>query len=149
MIKIFENLSPGSMQGEVVLMGVLLIIFAGITIFTRCAGAITEEKRMKTWDDLIMTGTRIDKIAHSKMWGILQASILYVCAYTIPLLSFQHSGRNWRDSLHDHLLHAHLACHLLCRRDWNGDFSQLLGKTSQTVKIVDLFERMLSNIDAG
>ncbi len=92
LIKVFQNLNAGSMQGEVVLMGVLLIFFAGITIFTRCAGAITEEKRMKTWDDLVMTGTRIDKIAASKMWGILQASILYVCAYTIPLLLFSFLG---------------------------------------------------------
>jgi len=92
LISVFQHLNPGSMQGEVVLMGVLLIIFAGVTIFTRCAGAISEEKRMKTWDDLMMTGTSIDKIATSKMWGIVQASSLYICAYTLPLLLFSIFG---------------------------------------------------------
>ena len=73
-------------------MGVILIIFAGGTIFFRCMGAISEEKRMKTWDDLIMTGTRIDQMASSKMWGILQASILFVLCYSAPYFAFSLLG---------------------------------------------------------
>ena len=88
----FETLNSHSIQGEVILMGIILIIFSGITVITRCAGAITEEKRMKTWDDLLMTGMRVDKIATSKMWGIVQASILFVCSYSLPLLLFSFFG---------------------------------------------------------
>ncbi|HQR09256.1 MAG TPA: hypothetical protein PLN21_20710 [Gemmatales bacterium] len=89
---IFGTLQSHSVQGEVILMGVILILFASITILTRCAGSITEEKRMKTWDDLLMTGMRVDKIAASKMWGIVQASMLFIASYALPLLAFSFLG---------------------------------------------------------
>lgn len=92
LVLLFQRLNAGTLQGEVILMGVILIVFSTVTIYTRCAGAITEEKRMKTWDDLLMTGLRIDSIAASKMWGILQASILFIASYTLPLLVFSFFG---------------------------------------------------------
>jgi hypothetical protein len=90
--QIFANLHNYSVQAEVILMGIILIVFSGITIITRCAGAISEEKRMKTWDDLLMTGLRVDKIATSKMWGIVQASMLFIASYALPLLVFSIFG---------------------------------------------------------
>lgn len=90
--EIFASLQSHSVQGEVILMGIILILFSGITTLTRCAGAITEEKRMKTWDDLLMTGMRVDKIATSKMWGIIQASILFIGSYALPLFVFSFLG---------------------------------------------------------
>lgn len=89
---IFASLHHYSVQGEVILMGIILIVITGITIITRCAGAITEEKRMKTWDDLLMTGMRVDKIATSKMWGIVQASLLFIASYALPLIVFSVFG---------------------------------------------------------
>ncbi|MFT3881479.1 MAG: hypothetical protein QM703_17660 [Gemmatales bacterium] len=47
---------------------------------------------MKTWDDLLMTGMRVDKIASSKMWGIVQASMLFIASYALPLLVFSFMG---------------------------------------------------------
>ena len=73
-------------------MGVMLIIFAGGTILIRSAGSIAEEKRLNTWDDLLMTGTRIDSMASSKMWGILQASVLFVLCYSLPYFLFSILG---------------------------------------------------------
>lgn len=90
---LFMRINYHSILGEVILMGIILIIFAGGTIFFRCAGAIIEEKRMKTWDDLVMTGTPISQMARSKMWGILQASLLFVLCYTIPFVAFSVLGR--------------------------------------------------------
>jgi len=88
MIDTIKNLNTHSIQAEVILMGIILIIISGITILTRCMGAINEEKRMKTWDDLLMTGMKIEKIAASKMWSILQASGLFIVSYAVPLLVF-------------------------------------------------------------
>lgn len=91
-VQIFQRLNQNSIHGEVILMGVMLIIFAGGTILIRSAGSIAEEKRLKTWDDLLMTGTRIDSMASSKMWGILQASVLFVLCYSLPYFLFSILG---------------------------------------------------------
>ncbi|HMP17924.1 MAG TPA: ABC transporter permease subunit, partial [Gemmatales bacterium] len=84
-VGIFYRLSPTTIANETILMGVILIFFAGITVLVRSAGAISEEKRMKTWDDLLMTAIPVQQIATQKMWGIIQASILFIFCYALPL----------------------------------------------------------------
>jgi ABC-type transport system involved in multi-copper enzyme maturation permease subunit len=82
------NINPTTITGDVALMGVMLIIFAGVTVLFRCAGAVTEEKRRKTWDDLVMTGLSVDEIVRSKTWGIVQAAMPYLFLYAIPMFVY-------------------------------------------------------------
>lgn len=89
---IFQRLSPTMVANETILMGVILIFFTGITILVRCAGAISEEKRMKTWEDLLMTAIPVQEIASQKMWGIMQASTLFIVCYSVPLFAFASLG---------------------------------------------------------
>ncbi len=89
---IFTRLSPTMVANETILMGIILIFFTGITILIRCAGSISEEKRMKTWDDLLMTAIPVQEIASQKMWGIMQASTLFIVCYSIPLFIFASLG---------------------------------------------------------
>jgi hypothetical protein len=76
------------MYSDVMLMGFLLVFFAGLTVFIRCAGTISEEKRLKTWDDLLMTAIPIREIVRSKRKGIIQASWLYIISFSVPWLAF-------------------------------------------------------------
>lgn len=85
---IVSRLSKSAIESDTILMGVILILFSGITILIRCAGSLNEEKRMKTWDDLQMTAIPVRDIANSKMWGILQASLFYIVCYALPMLAF-------------------------------------------------------------
>ena len=86
------RLNQQRLQSDVMLMGGLLVVFAGVTVLVRCAGAISEEKRLKTWDDLLMTAIPVEEIARSKMWGIMQASWLYIVSFSVPWLAFAMLG---------------------------------------------------------
>ncbi|MFO0811681.1 MAG: hypothetical protein U0796_00575 [Gemmatales bacterium] len=86
--QLVHRLNGERLQSDVILMGVILIFFAAITVLVRCAGAISEEKRLKTWEDLLMTGIPVEQIARSKMWGILRASWLFICCFALPWMLF-------------------------------------------------------------
>ncbi|MBL8822785.1 MAG: ABC transporter permease subunit [Planctomycetia bacterium] len=88
LLQLFQRLSLNAIEREVTLMGVILIVFAAITVFLRSMGTINEEKRMKTWDDLLMTAIPVRSIATSKMWGIIQASTLFILCYFVPVFLF-------------------------------------------------------------
>lgn len=90
--QLLTRLSPTLVAGDTTLMGVILVLIAGITILIRTAGSLSEEKRMKTWDDLLMTAIPVNEIASAKMWGILQASIFYIFCYALPLFAFSLLG---------------------------------------------------------
>lgn len=94
-VQLFNRLSLNAIEREVTLMGVILIVFSAITVFMRCSGTINEEKRMKTWDDLLMTAIPVRQIARSKMWGIIQASTLFILCYFVPVFLFALLG-GWR-----------------------------------------------------
>lgn len=88
MVQNMMNINEQTIAGDVGLMGVMLIIFAGVTVLFRCAGAVTEERRRKTWDDLVMTGLPVDEIVRSKMWGVIQAAVPYLFIYAIPMFIY-------------------------------------------------------------
>jgi hypothetical protein len=83
-----QHFNTDSIPGETIVMGVILLFLSGITVLVRCAGAVSEEKRRKTWDDLLMTGTDVGEMIESKRLGILDAAIPYVILYGLPILVY-------------------------------------------------------------
>jgi hypothetical protein len=53
----------------------------------RCGNSITEEKRRKTWEDLLLTALPLEEIKRGKKWGVLQATVPYLVAYSLPMFA--------------------------------------------------------------
>jgi ABC-type transport system involved in multi-copper enzyme maturation permease subunit len=68
------------------LMGFVLAAVGGISTSVRCAGSIAEEKRRKTWDDLVLTPLTLEEILQQKYAGVLGAVIVPMVLYTLPML---------------------------------------------------------------
>lgn len=71
---------------EIVLFGGLLLFLAPATVAVRGASSIADEKRRKTWEDLILTPLPLEQIVASKRRGIQRAALPYVAAYSLPML---------------------------------------------------------------
>jgi ABC-type Na+ efflux pump permease subunit len=78
---------------EVSLMGFVLLLGGSIVVGVRCGTSISEEKRRKTWEDLILTSLSVKEIAQDKRWGILQATVPYVIVYMVPMFAMSAIGR--------------------------------------------------------
>ncbi len=76
---------PERLGSEVSTMGVVLLLVGTLVVAVRSATSIAEEKRRKTWHDLLLTGHSPEEIARSKMWGVLLATIPYLIAYSLPM----------------------------------------------------------------
>jgi hypothetical protein len=72
---------------EINILGILLIFFATMVVGVRCGGCVAEEKRRRTWDDLVLTPWSVQEILQSKMWGILAAAVPYVMIYCVPMFA--------------------------------------------------------------
>jgi ABC-type transport system involved in multi-copper enzyme maturation permease subunit len=72
---------------EIAVMGIILVIIAPLVVGVRCAGSIGEEKRRKTWQDLVVTPLTADEIIQGKMWGVLNAATPYLFMYMLPMLA--------------------------------------------------------------
>lgn len=70
------------------LMGIIFVLLGCFALAVRCATSVPEEKRRNTWDDLLLTAQSFREITTGKMWGILQATVPYVIAYTLPMFFF-------------------------------------------------------------
>jgi ABC-type transport system involved in multi-copper enzyme maturation permease subunit len=66
-------------------MGLLFILLADVLLIVRCGTSVAEEKRRNTWDDLLLTAQSFREITSGKMWGILQATVPYLVAFTVPV----------------------------------------------------------------
>jgi hypothetical protein len=87
------------MSGELAVLGGALLVLAPLVVVVRCAGCIREEKRRKTWDDLILTPLSLDQIVWSKMWGIVQAAVPCMIVYAVLMVALASLGtrpRCWR-----------------------------------------------------
>jgi ABC-type Na+ efflux pump permease subunit len=73
-------------------MGLMLVLMAPLVAGIRCAGSITEEKRRKTWEDLVMTPLSVASIAASKRAGVLQSTRRYLVAYAVPMFALAALG---------------------------------------------------------
>jgi hypothetical protein len=81
----FSWASPERVEGHVHAMGVILLVGGTIIVGVRCSNTITEEKRRKTWEDLILTPLTRAEIMGGKRRGILFAAVPPLCAYVLPL----------------------------------------------------------------
>ena len=84
----FGQYAPVRVYQELAVMGVILVFIGPLVVAVRCAGSISEEKRRKTWEDLVVTPLTFDEIIQGKMWGILGAATPYLAMYALPMLGF-------------------------------------------------------------
>jgi ABC-type Na+ efflux pump permease subunit len=80
------------LQAQIHLMGAILLILGAVTLGVRSAGSIAEEKRRKTWEDLILTPLTLDDIRKGKFRGILGAAVVPVVLYAIPMFALSALG---------------------------------------------------------
>jgi ABC-type transport system involved in multi-copper enzyme maturation permease subunit len=71
--------------GDINQMGFVLAVVGGIAMSVRCAGSIEEEKRRKTWDDLVLTPLTLNEILEQKYAGVLGAIVVPVVLYSLPM----------------------------------------------------------------
>jgi hypothetical protein len=71
--------------GELSASGITLCLLGSLIVGTRCAGSITEEKRRRTWEDLMLTPLTWDEIMSGKMRGILGCAWPHLFAYSLPM----------------------------------------------------------------
>jgi ABC-type transport system involved in multi-copper enzyme maturation permease subunit len=86
----FHSLSqadPGRVESHVHIMGIVLVLGNSIIIGVRCGNSISEEKRRKTWEDLIITPLTRKQIISGKRRGILYAAIPIFFAYCLPMFN--------------------------------------------------------------
>jgi ABC-type Na+ efflux pump permease subunit len=72
---------------EVSIMGGVLVVIGAAVVGVRCGGSIAEEKRRKTWEDLILTPLSLEEIVRDKRRGVLGAAIPHLAVYALPMLA--------------------------------------------------------------
>jgi ABC-type Na+ efflux pump permease subunit len=80
------------LSDDINIMGAALLVLGAVTVCVRCAGSIAEEKRRKTWEDLILTPLSLSEIMEQKYAGILWAAVLPVVMYTLPMFALSTLG---------------------------------------------------------
>jgi ABC-type transport system involved in multi-copper enzyme maturation permease subunit len=80
-----QRAAAGRVDGHVHAMGVILLVGGSIIIAVRCSNSISEEKRRKTWEDLIITPLTRKQIMDGKRRGILHAAGPPLFAYVLPM----------------------------------------------------------------
>jgi ABC-type Na+ efflux pump permease subunit len=93
--QILRSLDASRVSPEVAVSGIVLLVLGVIVVGVRCATSITEEKRRKTWEDLVMTSLDLEEIVWSKMWGVLQATVPFVAMYALPMFGLALLGGGW------------------------------------------------------
>ncbi len=81
-------LEDGRLEEGVHLMGAFLFVMGTFIVGVRCAGSIAEEKRRKTWEDLLMTALTLDEIVAGKWQGVVRATVPYLVVYAVPLFAY-------------------------------------------------------------
>jgi hypothetical protein len=77
---------------DIHIMGIALLVLGTLTAGLRCAGSIAEEKRRKTWDDLVLTPLALEEIVFDKWWGVVRASVPYLAIYALPMVALSSRG---------------------------------------------------------
>jgi len=85
--QVLQRASTSRVTENIVTMGLILGVVGTIVIAVRCGGSITEEKRRKTWEDLILTPLTRNEIIGGKYRGILMAAIPHLIAYALPMFA--------------------------------------------------------------
>jgi ABC-type transport system involved in multi-copper enzyme maturation permease subunit len=82
-----QNPSKIRLWADLNLMGGALVVFGSIAVGVRCALSIAEEKRRKTWEDLILTPLTLGDIVIGKFVGIIAAAALPLAIYSLPMFA--------------------------------------------------------------
>lgn len=77
----------GGVLTSVNFMGFILLLLSALVVGVRCGGTIAEEKRRKTWEDLILTALPLDEILRDKRSGVIWATIPYLLVYALPMFA--------------------------------------------------------------
>lgn len=89
------RLEAGNIGSVMPVLGLIFIFLAEMLVGVRCLTSVAEEKRRKTWDDLLLTAQSFQEITRSKMWGVLLATVPYVIAYAVPVFALAYVGGIW------------------------------------------------------
>jgi putative addiction module component (TIGR02574 family) len=87
-----EGLGRDRLQNEVIVMGVVLGVIGALVVGVRSATSVSEEKRRKTWEDLILTPLTVPEIVEQKKDGILLATLPCMALYVLPMLALSALG---------------------------------------------------------
>jgi ABC-type transport system involved in multi-copper enzyme maturation permease subunit len=88
----FNHPGTADLGTEISVMGFILVVSAVLVVGARCASSIAEEKRRKTWEDLILTSLSLSEIVEGKRWGVVRATIPYLAMYALPMLALSGLG---------------------------------------------------------
>jgi ABC-type transport system involved in multi-copper enzyme maturation permease subunit len=90
--EVLRGFRGGRVAMEVTVMGIILLLIGALVVGVRCATSISEERRRKTWEDLVLTPLSMAEIVSGKMWGVLQATPPYLLMYLVPMLALGSLG---------------------------------------------------------
>ncbi len=85
--RMLRSMPTSRVSEELAIMGVALLVIGTLAVGVRCANSIAEEKRRKTWEDLILTPLSMDEIVRGKQWGVLQSIPPYLAMYALPMFA--------------------------------------------------------------
>jgi hypothetical protein len=89
---ILERAQPESLGTELAVMGIILLVSGVIVVGVRCGGSIAEEKRRKTWEDLVLTPLSLHEIVRDKRRGVILATLPYLAVYSLPMFALSTLG---------------------------------------------------------
>jgi hypothetical protein len=95
LVRAFESLQkavPDRVHGNLIVMGLVLVAGGAIIVWVRCGNSVMEEKRRKTWDDLILTPLTQAEIMAGKRRGVLKAAVPALIAYALPMFGLAALG---------------------------------------------------------
>ncbi len=86
------GLGHDRLENEVIVMGVVLGVIGSLVVGVRSATSVREEKRRKTWEDLVLTSLSFSEIVEQKRNGILRATLPCLAMYMVPMLALSALG---------------------------------------------------------
>jgi ABC-type transport system involved in multi-copper enzyme maturation permease subunit len=92
LIERLRSVDSMRLQDEIILMGAVLALIGILVLAVRSTTSISEEKRRKTWEDLVLTPLTIGEIGWQKLQGILLAMPPYLAMYLLPMFALSMLG---------------------------------------------------------
>lgn len=63
------------------IQSIIVLLIASLVVGIRCSSSISAEREKQTWDAILLTPLTAKRLIHGKLWGVLQASYVYLLAY--------------------------------------------------------------------
>lgn len=90
--KVFRRINQDKVPAAMAVMSGLLLVAGPLVVGVRCLNSTAEEKRRKTWEDLLLTPLTLDEIRRGKKLGVLSAALPYVAVYVAPFFGLATLG---------------------------------------------------------